>query len=214
MLVGNAHLVQGNTKDIGRACDFLETSGLSIRGNPDAYVEAYTQFGADEARALSARASLRPVMGSSRVFVVATPSMTKEAQNALLKTIEEPQANALFILITPTPSTLLATFQSRCQTLVLPPDSTSTSTLDAGNFLKAPPEKRLDMLKPLLEKGEDDKRDIGAILEFLSSLERHIARTSERKALEPLYAARKYATDKGALLKPLLEQMALLMPRM
>ena len=45
--------------------------------------------------------------------------MKKEAQNAFLKTLEEPPRDSLFILATGNPSALLATTRSRCQTLIL-----------------------------------------------------------------------------------------------
>ena len=67
------------------------------------------------------------------------------------------------------------------------------------------------MLKPLLEKDEDDKRDIGKIVAFLSALERALKRKPE--GLHAIYRARKYIGDKGALVKPLLEQVALLVPK-
>ena len=48
--------------------------------------------------------------------------MNKEAQNALLKTLEEPPPNTVIILVTGNPSSLLPTTRSRCQQLVLPSD--------------------------------------------------------------------------------------------
>ena len=48
--------------------------------------------------------------------------MNKEAQNALLKTLEEPPPDTTLILVTGNPSSLLPTTRSRCQQLVLPAD--------------------------------------------------------------------------------------------
>ncbi|MBQ4315119.1 MAG: hypothetical protein IJC21_06740 [Lentisphaeria bacterium] len=48
--------------------------------------------------------------------------MGKEAQNALLKTLEEPPADTTLILVTGNPSSLLPTTRSRCQQIVLPSD--------------------------------------------------------------------------------------------
>ena len=117
---------------------------------------------------------------------------------------------------------MLPTFLSRAQTLEVV-GVEGEQLVDAKKFLAALPAKRLDMLKPLLEKGEDEKRDLGAILVFLASLERVFAMDGpsvskamegKREGLESVYRARKYATDKGALVKPLLEQVALLAPKM
>ena len=48
--------------------------------------------------------------------------MGKEAQNALLKTLEEPPPETTLILVTGNPSSLLPTTRSRCQQIVLPAD--------------------------------------------------------------------------------------------
>ncbi len=47
--------------------------------------------------------------------------MSEEAQNALLKTLEEPPAGTTLLLVTSVPDKLLATIRSRCQTLFFHP---------------------------------------------------------------------------------------------
>lgn len=47
-------------------------------------------------------------------------SMTRQAQNALLKSLEEPPAQTLILLTTPLPSALLPTIRSRCRRLAFP----------------------------------------------------------------------------------------------
>jgi DNA polymerase-3 subunit delta' len=47
-------------------------------------------------------------------------SMTRQAQNALLKSLEEPPAQTLILLTTPLPSALLPTIRSRCRRLSIP----------------------------------------------------------------------------------------------
>ncbi|KKW06547.1 MAG: AAA ATPase [Candidatus Kaiserbacteria bacterium GW2011_GWC2_49_12] len=217
MLVGNAHVVAGNSTSLPVVIAFLKNEGIHTSGNPDVYVRSYMQFGADEARELKRRAFLRAVGEGSRIFVITTPGMTVESQNVLLKTLEEPPADAVFIFVVPSPGTLLSTFRSRCQVLELPHLTEADGGLNAKQFLSATQEVRLDMLKPLLEKNEDDKRDAALILAFLSSLEREMAHKSlqvyPREGIESVYRARKYVMDKGALVKPLLEQVAILSPR-
>jgi len=206
-LVGNIHLVAGTSTSIDALLGLLEREGVETRGNADLYVRTYQRFGIDDALELRERAALRPTRGMRRIFVIATPNMTNEAQNALLKTLEEPPADAMFFFLIPAPETLLSTLRSRAQMLSL--DSARAETLvDAERFVAASPQKRLDMLKPLLEKDEDDRRDLGAIITFLSSLERQCEKRQE--GLRAIYRARKYIGDKGALVKPLLEQVALL----
>jgi len=210
--VGNTHLIEGGPEKIVAIVALLQKNSVTVKkGDPDLYVRSYKSFGIEDARELRERAALRPV-GARRIFIVASPDISREAQNALLKTIEEPPGNALFFFIVHSPETLLATFRSRAQLLVLD-SAAATGIVDEKKFLAAAPAKRIDMLKPLLEKGDDERRDLGAILSFLASLEKSFDTKVDEGALSSIYRARKYATDKGALLKPLLEQLALHVPK-
>lgn len=206
-LSGHSFLIAGTADAVEPLLTHLEREGIDVRDSSDLYVRTYSFFGVEEARELRDRAQLA-AHGAHRVFVIAAPSMTSEAQNALLKTLEEPPMGTLFFIIVPSPAALLPTVRSRVQPLSIAHEAISGVSVE--DFLQASAEARLKMLTPLLEKGSDDKRDIGSILIFLSSLERRLATRSD--ALEPIYRARKYALDKGALLKPLLEQVALLVP--
>ena len=219
-LSGNTFLIAGNADDLPQVLNMLKGEGITTEANPDLYVRSYRQFGIDDAHELRARASSRAV-GERRVFVITAGGMTSEAQNALLKTLEEPPADALFIFLIPAPETLLATVRSRSQMLVLDGAAPSRKPrIDPKEFLAAMPTKRIDMLKLVLEKDDDDKYDTGAILAFLTSLEKYVAMrdlrspTFDRDALDTIYRARMYITDRGALVKTLLESVALLSPQL
>jgi DNA polymerase-3 subunit delta' len=61
-------------------------------------------------------AARKPVLGRGKVFVVEQAElMTVAAQNALLKTLEEPAGRTVIVLITDQPGVLLPTIRSRCQ---------------------------------------------------------------------------------------------------
>jgi DNA polymerase-3 subunit delta' len=66
-------------------------------------------------------AGLKPVMGRGKVFVVEEAElMNAFAQNALLKTLEEPYGRTLTVLLTDQPGALLPTIRSRCQVVHFP----------------------------------------------------------------------------------------------
>jgi len=72
----------------------------------------------DQIRGLIDALCLSPHFGGYRVILVSpADSMNTAAANSLLKTLEEPQANTLLILITAQASALAATIRSRCQGL-------------------------------------------------------------------------------------------------
>ncbi|MEK7509889.1 MAG: hypothetical protein AAB605_04230 [Patescibacteria group bacterium] len=213
-----AYLVQGDAEALKALTTKLVQEGFIERGSPDVYVHTYRSFGIDEARALRERAQRKSLSGEGRVFALFAPGMTSDAQNALLKVLEEPPARAVFFFVVPSPETLLSTLRSRMQMMTLPEGGKVGALLvDAGLFLAAPVAKRLEMLKPLYEYDEDEGRDMGAVIGFLQALERQFAKEklspASKQGLEAIYRARRFVGDKGSLLKALLEQMALLIPR-
>ena len=69
----------------------------------------------NEARALLEKLSLSAVEGGYRTVVMYLPEkMNAQAANALLKMVEEPPLNTLFVLITQAPEKVLVTISSRC----------------------------------------------------------------------------------------------------
>ena len=63
---------------------------------------------------------IKPYQGPYKVYIIPQADMmTPQAQNAILKTIEEPPSYAVFLLLTENAETLLPTINSRCVMLKL-----------------------------------------------------------------------------------------------
>ena len=87
----------------GRSLDVIEIDGASNRG-------------VDEIRNLRESVRYAPARGKYKVYIIDEVHMlTKEAFNALLKTLEEPPAHVLFIFATTEVHKVPATILSRCQ---------------------------------------------------------------------------------------------------
>ena len=72
----------------------------------------------DQVRDAIDRSAYRPFEGRRRVVIVdEADALLSEAQNALLKTLEEPPPASVFVLVTNRPDMLLPTVRSRCQRL-------------------------------------------------------------------------------------------------
>ena len=79
-------------------------------------IDAASNRGIDEVRALRESVKFMPVEGRKKVFIIDEAHMlTTEAWNALLKTIEEPPAHVMFIFATTEIEKLPVTIVSRCQ---------------------------------------------------------------------------------------------------
>src|SRR3990167_3980535 len=88
---------------LGQSLDVIEIDGASNRG-------------IDDIRSICETACYSPTQGSYKIYIIDEVHMlTKEAFNALLKTLEEPPERAKFLLATTEPHKVLPTILSRCQ---------------------------------------------------------------------------------------------------
>lgn len=79
-------------------------------------IDAASNRGIDEIREIKEKIEYNPVMGKQKVYIIDEVHMlTKEAFNALLKTLEEPPSFVTFILATTEPHKVPATIMSRCE---------------------------------------------------------------------------------------------------
>jgi len=105
--------------------DYHRVHRMLAKMHPDAEVRKRkaTLLGVDVIRHfLIDQASHSPVRGRAQVFVVAeSERMNDSAQNALLKTLEEPPGNSHLILLTTSAMGMLPTTRSRCQTVSFGP---------------------------------------------------------------------------------------------
>lgn len=192
----------------------LIANGLEEAELPDQYRQptadvfhvCVENLGIDSARYLVTVASTRPVDGGNKVVVAVFQKATVEAQNALLKLLEEPPAEVLFYVVVPHPSVLLSTLKSR---LVALGGNKSTIQLSAETqkFLKATLAERLAVIADK-QKAKDG--------EWMSSLVHELAnwaaaapRELSAEALISIHTAERYVNIRGSSRKSLLEDIAL-----
>jgi DNA polymerase-3 subunit gamma/tau len=100
--------------DADRYIDYVELDAASNRS-------------IDEIRELIERAAYKPTVGRFKVFMIdEAHQLTKDAFNALLKTLEEPPEYLKFVLATTDPEKMLPTVLSRCLQFNLRPMAPQT----------------------------------------------------------------------------------------
>lgn len=225
----HAHIIEGAYDEV--APDIIDALarhiGIEVKNNPDLTVAFYVSLGINEARALSDMQTRHPfgdthlndeVGRARKFFIVGAKSFTPEAQNALLKTFEDPTAGTHFFIILPRADTILATLKSR----VTITDGRRTSisndeTKDlAEKFLNSTLAERFASIKKITEhkKGESVDRDL--IRRMLDHIERilytRMAGKPVKDIFRELYQAKTYLADRGSSPKMLLEHIAMVTP--
>jgi DNA polymerase-3 subunit delta' len=109
-----------------KPCDACPVCRRYLAGtHPDMHVlTAEKSIGVADIRSLVDALSMQPFEGGSHTVVIENADkMTPQAQNALLKTLEEPPSRVLFILVAENAQALLPTVVSRCRVVRFFPPS-------------------------------------------------------------------------------------------
>ena len=180
-----------------------ETLGFSPQGNPDFEIIEEDRFTIEHARSLKEQAIQAPLY-ERRVFVLISSSFLTEAQNALLKLLEEPPKNVHFYILIPSLHTLLPTVRSRLSYGGNVAEKDAYETL-VTEYLQANTQQRLTLVEPFITNKERNQAR-----KFLQSLERRLHDEGIEKnkiLLNEIYYIRQYLTDRSSSVKMLLEHL-------
>ncbi len=110
-------MFQKNPKQQSIPCLQCASCMAMAQGNHPDFIEmdAASHTGVDDVRAIVEAASLLPICGNKKIYLIDEAHMlSKAAFNALLKILEEPPHSVLFILATTDPHKIIETVTSRC----------------------------------------------------------------------------------------------------
>lgn len=113
-----AKALECTNRKSGEPCNLCERcQAISAGQDVDVIeIDAASNRGIDEIRQLRQNVAVRPASGNHKTYIIDEVHMlTREAFNALLKTLEEPPPHVKFVLCTTEPEKLPITILSRCQ---------------------------------------------------------------------------------------------------
>jgi len=225
--LSHAYLIIGAVDEIiGELKKIIEKiQGASLDNNPDVFIENYLVFGVGESRKLRDAGHKKSICGGKRFFIVGAHSFTEEAENALLKTLEEPLQDSHFFLAVPNIHAVLPTIKSRMTIL----QYDSLNKCEDGGICEKIIEKniaeRIIFLEELFDKCEDTE-DIKKMRitgkNILKCFEKFIAKElkekkwAERggfaKKLEEVLKMEKYMMDISSSPRLILEYLSFILP--
>ena len=160
-----------NLKENGEPCNECKNCKAINEGRFSDLIEidAASNRSIDEIRSLKEKINYQPVEGLKKVYIIDEAHMlTKEAFNALLKTLEEPPAHVMFILATTELEKILPTIISRCQRYDFKPLDLEEMKAGLEYILKEENLSMADDVYPVIyENSSGSMRDSISILERL-----------------------------------------------
>lgn len=196
---------------------------ISIAGNPDFFHERFETLTIDDSRRIKEFAVSRKFAADSpRIFLLEFFNATREAENALLKLLEEPEPGNHFFLVIPSVDVLLPTLRSRLLLLDIKDilsdggDESIKNNKDIEDFLNGSLKEKIAFVDALSSDISDGKKAKHDGFDFLNNLESFLHEKNPEKSLvennktfNAIALARTYMNDRSSSLKMLLEYVAL-----
>lgn len=216
LLVGEASLVLSALED------FLRTvfpNLIDPKSSSDVLWFIKERLDKDDARFLRHFQKGKDFAGQGRFIVVSFLAMATEAQEVLLKTLEEPSANTYFFLIAPNIDIFRSTILSRVYLLKTESFDNEKNDADLEKFLNLDSAERSDyLLKTFLLDGQIKDRLV--LFNWLNRLEKYIraridlAVLSDNLAMvfKEIFFARELLNSPRSSAKMILEHLALIIP--
>ncbi len=222
-----AVLVRGNFNAIYEDLNDMIFDACGTNLDDTLHVDLFEResLSVDDARDIKEAASkVGRTSETMHVIVIAAQTLTREAQNSLLKVLEEPAETVALFIVTPHPERLLPTLVSRLATVNVKENIIGASEIKnpinqyAIEFVSLSVPDRLTLVQTILkeiEKGAFMKEDIATFcntvkLQFDANSSGNVEYEQVVKAIEPIHS---YLLDQSSSIKLLLEHMAMTLPK-
>lgn len=213
----HAYVVEGDSQlAYDNVCQFCERDlNFPTKANPYFIYESYDKFLVDDARRIKELQMNKTKDGQRKIFVISFNFITEQAQNSLLKVLEEPTKGTHFFIITPSSHVFLDTIKSRVSIL-----STGNFSVqdESVKFLSSKMSDRLKFVSNLVQKIKDEKASKADAINLVRGIEINLhdklMQSSSEEKVEYLKKIKNvnrvldYLHDNSASVKQLLEYTA------
>lgn len=199
---------------------FLEDRGDIKSKSPDVLCQVYESFSIDDSREIKEWNSQMGISGGKKICIIATRFINREAEQALLKILEEPAESTHIFIVIPNTSLLLDTIISRAQVVKLGHGVSKEKRELATKFIKSNPKARLEIVSQIIKNNKDEDNSSilrGYVVSFVNELEMVLYEEwkkdrSDKKlqlSLEEIEKNKNFLNIPGSSVKMILEHLAL-----
>ncbi len=203
--IHHAHFLVGPREDIvdNLIASLEKHFGIVFGNHSDALHIRYTTMSINDTHFLREREE-RKAFVYPKIFIVAFEAISFDAQQALLKLLEEPKPETYFFLVAPQ-DTLAPTLRSRVLTVHV-----RRGTVISGKDIVAKnPAERLALVKDMTTSITNEEKTKQDAIDLISVLEDYVYKTEDYprrlEALHALSSARTFLHQSGAPIKLILE---------
>jgi len=217
----HSYIVEGDPDTmVPLLLEFLKIRKEIEPQSPDVLSQSYKSFTIDDSREIKDWHSRKGISNSKKVCIIATNFINREAEQTLLKIIEEPGENTHFFIIIPDSSVLLPTIISRTHVIKTKQIVDEGIKKEAIHFLGILPKDRINIVALIIKNNKDEEssgnlRHYATVfvneLEsvFYQKFKKDIKDEKIKFVLNELQKAREYLSTPGASVKMILEHLAL-----
>lgn len=212
----HAYALIAQTSIVNELKDYLEKEySIELNGNPDIFCKTYEVFTIDDAREIVTFHSIVPIKeGKRKIIIIAFDAITLEAQNSLLKTLEEPADYANFFIITQKLSTLLNTIRSRVNIISFDRVREEAIQDMAKKFMKMQISERMIFVKNMVDEIAKEKKNKKYVSDFVDAILYELRESGIKensRKIENSDIVAKYIQDRSPSVKMLMEYLALVL---
>jgi hypothetical protein len=218
----HSYVIEGNPQIIAsKLLDFLEFRGEVESQSSDVLCQTYEAFTMDDSVIVKEWHSRSGITNGKKVCILAANFINREAEQTLLKIIEEPSVNTHFFIVVPDSSALLETIISRTHVIKINNQNDKEIYKTVTTFISSSPKERIDMIVSIIKENKDEENSgklrayaVVFVNEIESIFYQKFKKDKNNKQtifiLGELQKARVYLSTPGASVKMILEHLALI----
>jgi DNA polymerase III delta prime subunit len=217
----HSYVIQGNPKEtINDLIEYLEINKYIRKKSPDIFFQIYDAFNIENTNDIKNWHNQYNISSDKKVCILGANLINREAEQSLLKIIEEPKNNTHFFIIIPNINQLADTIISRVHIIKIDKINDDQMEKIVNNFLQASIKNRLEIIAQLVKENKDNENSAKLriyAIDFLKQVEKiyynkfqkNKKNINDSQILLEIQKIRSYLYIPGSSAKMLLEHLAL-----